>query len=132
MPPIELACIIDDDPVFVYGTKMMMQMASFAKEIMNFENGQDALEALEPLVRQADLSKIPDIILVDLNMPIMDGWQFIDEFTKIPCQKKVKLFIVTSSVDQEDRNRASRYQEVSSYVVKPLTLETLKEMKQAS
>ncbi|MEW7277195.1 hypothetical protein ABW636_01205 [Aquimarina sp. 2201CG1-2-11] len=61
-------------------------------------------------------------------MPILDGWQFLDEFVKIPCAKKIIIYVVSSSIDPEDVLRAKSYQGVSDYIVKPITIERLKEV----
>ena len=77
---INLACIIDDDEIYVYGVKCIMNMVDFTKDLIVFENGEDALNYFKPIMDDPDA--IPDVILLDINMPIMDGWQFLDEFRK--------------------------------------------------
>lgn len=125
MKKIDIACIIDDDPIFVFGTKKIMELANFCESFMVFPNGEEAINNLKPIV-EAGGPSIPDVILLDLNMPIMDGWQFLDEFTKIPCQKKIIIYIVTSSINPEDMEKAKRYDRISNYLVKPISVENLK------
>lgn len=125
MKQFNIACIIDDDPVFVFGAQKMMEIVDFARSIVVFNNGQEAIDALVPLLQRKEVDKTPDVIMVDLNMPIMDGWQFIEAFTQNPSEKKVILYIVTSSIDPEDQKRAERYSQVSNYILKPVTLEML-------
>lgn len=67
-------------------------------------------------------------MLLDLNMTIMDGWQFLDEFTKINTDKKIIIYIITSSIDPTDVERSKEYNNVNNYLVKPITLEILKEL----
>lgn len=126
MKKIELACIIDDDPIYVFGTKRIMQLANFCDNFMIFHNGKEALDKLKILI--ANDEKIPDIILLDLNMPVMDGWEFLDEFTIIPVVKQIIIYIVTSSIDPADVDRAKKYGGVSNYIVKPITMDLLKEI----
>jgi len=75
---------------------------------------------------------MPEIILLDLNMPVMDGWQFLDAFIKKYPNQDVHIFIVTSSIDQADIDKAASYKLVSNYVVKPLQRDQILEMIQAT
>ncbi|AXT60991.1 response regulator [Aquimarina sp. AD10] len=126
MKKIDIACIIDDDPIFIFGIKKIMELIGFSKSFMIFHNGKEALNNLKAIVSQEE--KLPDVILLDLNMPILDGWQFLEEFIKVPCKKKIIIYIVSSSVDPEDVLRAESYQEVSDYIVKPVSVQKLKEI----
>ncbi|MCO5949972.1 response regulator [Mucilaginibacter sp. RT5R15] len=71
---------------------------------------------------------LPEVILLDLNMPVMDGWEFLDEFTKVPPAKKIIIYIVTSSIDPADVEKAKQYEAISQYIVKPVTVDNLKEI----
>ncbi|WP_299431762.1 response regulator [uncultured Aquimarina sp.] len=128
MKRIDIACIIDDDPIFVFGIKKVMELINFCEGIMVFKNGQDGLNNLRAIISAKE--KLPDIILLDLNMPILDGWQFLEEFIKIPCDKKILIYVVSSSVDPEDVLRAKSYEGVSDYIVKPISVQKLKEVLQ--
>jgi CheY-like chemotaxis protein len=121
---IDLTCIIDDDPIFIFGTQRMMKIANFCESFMIFNNGKNALETLEKIIVAE--GTLPDLILLDLNMPIMDGWEFLDEFIKIPCKQKITLYIITSSIDNEDVKKAKTYSNVSNYILKPVTIDGLK------
>ncbi|MCJ8163362.1 response regulator [Pontibacter sp. E15-1] len=123
MKKIDIACIIDDDPIFVYGTRTIMEMAQFCESFMVFHNGKDAFENLKRIMLSGE--KLPDLILLDLNMPIMDGWQFLDEFIQIPNSKPICIFIVTSSIDPVDMEKAKRYSEINNYLIKPISIEQL-------
>lgn len=126
MKKIDIACIIDDDPIFVFGAKKIMHYGDFCNAFMIFHNGAEALTNLKSVISAGD--QLPDIILLDLNMPVMDGWQFLEEFTKIKTAKKITIYIITSSVDPADVLRAKQYDNVNNYIVKPITLEVLKEL----
>ncbi|MFV9482235.1 response regulator [Christiangramia sp. ASW11-125] len=126
MKKVDIACIIDDDPIFIYGTKRIMEMANFAESIMVFKNGEEAITKLRPIM--ISNKSVPDVILLDLNMPIMDGWQFLDEFITIPSSKKVIIYIVTSSVDPDDVERAKSYGEVDNYLIKPIKADQLMDL----
>lgn len=124
MKKIALTCIIDDDPIYIFGTRRMMEIANFCESFMIFNNGKNALETLEKIILAE--GTLPELILLDLNMPIMDGWEFLDEFIKIPCQQKVTIYIITSSIDNEDIKKAKTYSNVSNYILKPVTVDSLK------
>ncbi len=126
MKKIDIACVIDDDPIFVFGIKKIMELIDFCKNLMVFSDGEEALNNLKAIISANE--KLPDVILLDLNMPILDGWQFLEEFVKIPCKKKIIIYIVSSSVDPQDVLRAKSFELVSDYIVKPVTVEKLKEV----
>lgn len=122
MGKIDSCCIIDDDPIFVYGTKRIMKEIEFCESIVVFNNGQEALDGLME-ISQSD-KKTPQVIFLDLNMPIMNGWEFLDEFIKIPNNnlKKAIVYIISSSVDPRDLERVKDYkQRVNNYILKPIT-----------
>lgn len=126
MKKIEIACIIDDDPIYIHCTKRIMQLADFCESFLIFHNGKEALDRLSAIINNGE--NLPELILLDLNMPVMDGWEFLDEFTKIPAPQKITIYIVTSSIDPADVERAKQYDDVNNYLVKPVTVNTLKEI----
>ena len=126
MKKIDLACIVDDDPIFVYGAKRMLELANFCNGFLVFNNGHDALFKLKALIKSGE--ELPDLILLDLNMPIMDGWQFLDNFTKIKLEKKIIIYIVSSSIDPVDIEKSKEYEAVSNFVVKPISFNKIKEL----
>lgn len=124
MKKIALTCIIDDDPIFIFGTQRMMKIGNLCESFMIFNNGKIAIDNLKKIIRSGE--PLPDLILLDLNMPIMDGWEFLDEFIQIPCDKKITIYILTSSIDNEDLKKAKTYTNVSNYILKPITIDGLK------
>ncbi len=120
MNSINTACIIDDDPIFRFGTKKIMESVDFCKNFLVYKNGKEALEDLD--IRLKSNIDMPDVILLDLNMPIMDGWQFLDELVKIPNAKQIPIYIVSSSVDSRDIEKAKNYELVTNYIIKPFSV----------
>lgn len=72
---------------------------------------------------------MPDAIYLDIEMPIMNGWEFMDEFLKLPedIRSKINIFIVTSSISNDDKDKAASYPEIKKYITKPLDAEKLNE-----
>lgn len=126
MKKIDITCIIDDDPIFIFGARRMMELSDFCNSFMIFKNGQEAFNNLKPIMSAGE--NIPDVILLDINMPIMDGWQFLEEFIKIESHKLITIYIVSSSIDPMDVERAKEYESISNYIVKPITIQTLKDI----
>lgn len=114
------SCIIDDDPISVFGIKRSMKETNFSDNVVVYTNGQDALDGLTKMIDEG--KKLPSIIFLDLNMPIMDGWEFLDDFIKIPNTNtaSVIIFIVSSSMDPRDIIKAKSYNMVSNYILKPI------------
>jgi CheY-like chemotaxis protein len=123
---VDITCIIDDDPIFIFGTKKLMELTNFSNGYMIFQDGEEAYDMLNGLVTGGTI--IPDIIFLDINMPKMDGWHFLEEFQKIPLPKNVRIFVVSSSINPEDVERAKKIPIVSKYIVKPLSIPTLKQI----
>ena len=124
MKRINTICIVEDDPMQVFIITKMIEMTEMVENTMVFNNGKEAYNKLADIVLAAE--KLPEIILLDLNMPIWDGWQFLDEFTKIPISNTVIIFILTSSNDPADLKRAEAYNLSKNYLVKPIPVEQLK------
>ena len=125
---LKLTCLIDDDPIFLFGTQKLMELENFSESYVTYDNGEDAINSLKAINEQKGL--LPDVILLDLNMPIMDGWQFLEELERLSTPKKLTVYIVTSSVDPSDLERVTRYSAVKTYLVKPITSEVLEQIKQ--
>ena len=94
-----------------------------------FENGQKALTALESAIASPSHT-IPDIILLDIEMPVMNGWQFMNEYQLLPPEIKdrISVYMVSSSFTDEDQERVKSYPEIVDYIVKPLRIEKIVEL----
>lgn len=126
MKKIKSTCIIDDDPIFIYGAKRIMKEMEFCDEILVFNNGQEAIDGLLTITNRGE--KLPSVIFLDLNMPVMDGWEFLEDFVKTPNHNKdnVVVYIISSSVDPRDIERVNEYKIVHNYILKPITHQDLR------
>lgn len=123
MKKVKTACIIDDDPISVMIAKKLMELSNFCSNILVFKDGQEAVTNLKE--NHASGGAMPEIILLDLNMPVMNGWEFLNSMSQILEQQKCSIFIVTSSIDRSDLERARNHKDVVDCVVKPLTHQSL-------
>ncbi len=123
MKKINLACLIEDDPIHAFLSSKYLKLSGLVEDILVLSDGQEAYEKLKALMFAE--SKLPELILLDLNMPIWDGWKFLDEFLKLPVQSEITIYILSSSISEEDHEKAKEYNEVSNFIVKPITLDTL-------
>lgn len=121
--PIKLSCIIDDDDVYVNLIKKVIHLKKLSENLLIFKNGQEALDYFETL---EELS-FPEIILLDLNMPVMNGWGFLKAFSKIQPFKKfnTSLYIVSSSINKVEVEKAKTYEIVTDYLLKPVNISQL-------
>ena len=122
----KLTYIIDDDKLTVKLMSILISKNDFCEEIQSFYNAQHAIEVLKQ--NTLDNKILPDAILLDLNMPVMDGWQFLDEFVLLPLKKEISIFIMTSSIDPADIEMAKKYSVVKQYIMKPVTADKLNEL----
>lgn len=117
--------IIDDDKIYRFTTEKYIHLLKLAKKVSTYADGEEALNHIKDNIANSD--ELPDVILLDVNMPIMDGWDFIEEYISLNPQfpKPVTIYMVSSSIDERDRERAHKISEISAYIVKPITEEQL-------
>ena len=122
-----LACIIDDDAVYISLIKKVIETKNLCNNLLVFKNGKQSLEYFQTQLLKFNNSQIPEIIFLDLNMPVMDGWEFIEHFKKIKSKfkKTIKLYVVSSSINPLDVDKAKSFSEVNDYIVKPIHIQQL-------
>lgn len=128
MPNAELKLIyvIEDDSITAITTKLLLEKALGKIQVQLYPNGQRALNHLQTVVQEG--ARLPDLLLLDLNMPLMDGWEFLDAFSNLPFTHPVCVLLLTSSINPEDRAKAARYQTVAGYFSKPLEMRIVSRM----
>lgn len=118
-------CVIDDDKIYQLIIRKMVERTEEFDAIYFFEDGIEAFESFKSIE-----TPLPKFILLDINMPLMDGWQFLDTliFHRPNLLQETIIYIVTSSIAHSDREKAATYKEVSGFLSKPLSLEKLRKI----
>jgi CheY-like chemotaxis protein len=121
--------LVDDDEINNFISIKLIKKALLNTEIMACLNGKFAIDQLAD-IQKRDPSKMPDYILLDINMPIMNGWEFLEEFKRLNIDPlgKSKIYIISSSVFSNDINKAKSYPLVKDFISKPLNVEKIKEL----
>ena len=121
--------LVDDDEINNFISIKLIKKALLSTEIAACLNGKFAIEQLIEMQKKG-VDKLPDYILLDINMPIMNGWEFLDEYIRLNIDPvgKTKIFIISSSVFSNDINKARSYPLVKSFISKPLSVDEIKEM----
>lgn len=123
---------VDDDAITLMLCKKVIAKAEFASQIETSNNGEEALMYFENLKKEKEASNIvsePQLIFLDLNMPIMNGWEFLDIFSKSDYYSifpEVKVIVLSSTIDPRDIEKAKQYPMVLNFLSKPITIEMLK------
>lgn len=132
---IERVLCIDDDQITLVLCEMVIRKAKFAQEVIKAHNGKEGLSWFSAYFsRQKSKSspseEAPTIIFLDLNMPVMNGWDFLEDYMMKYADRlpETKVVIVSSTVNPEDFSRANRYDLVIDFINKPLTAEGLQDL----
>lgn len=120
--------IIDDDIVVRILVMKILKNIGYQGNIHQFENGELALKEFTQPTLDLSINTL-SLVLLDINMPLMDGWGFLDGLTELPDQNKKGHFItmITSSIDQSDKKKAFSYPDVKDFIQKPVSVQLLKE-----
>ncbi len=114
--------LVEDDPITVMVCDKIIRNTDFAEDVQTCHNGAEALKYI------TDTSTVPDLIFLDLNMPVMNGWDFLQEFEGLKMDTAPRIFILSSSVDPEDIRKAGQFPIVENVISKPLTVEHLEKI----
>ncbi|CAM3608584.1 response regulator [Zobellia roscoffensis] len=121
-------CIVDDDDIYRFTIIQSVKFLKIEHTTSVFRNGEEALNYI--LENQNNPDALPHLILLDIDMPIMDGFQFLEAYKNIEStiSKQIPIYMVSSSVDPEDIERAKSYSSVVDYLSKPLKSNKLKSL----
>ncbi len=133
MSKYQSVMLIDDNEIDNLINQKMVEAAGLSEYIYTHTGAKSAIEFLKN-VEQLDSSLVekvlPDIIFLDIDMPLMDGFQFLEEFNKLKeaTRKKCHIVMLTSSINPQDVSKSKNYDAVKKYLNKPLSQESLKEL----
>lgn len=121
---------VDDDPITLMLFKMVISKASFSNEIATARNGEVALKYFDEIKKTNSINKT-QLIFLDLNMPLMDGWEFLDSFSTSEYAEfhNTKIIILSSTIDPEDLEKSKKYPMVIDFLSKPISKEMLESLK---
>jgi len=120
---VDSVCIIDDDLIYQFLAKEEIEYTNLVGKIMFFDDGEKAIHFLTATLDNNDVASLPDVIFLDINMPIMDGWEFLGAYLLLKPRigKNIVIYIVSSSIDIRDLDKARSISEVSDYIIKPIS-----------
>ncbi|NCG30413.1 MAG: response regulator [Bacteroidetes bacterium] len=125
MDKVRKVCVIDDGDIYQFLLNKELKSTQIVDKILVFSDGAKALEFMTQVKDTPE--ELPDIIFLDVNMPVMNKWEFLDEFILLRprLSKGIVILIVSSSFDKRDIERAKQYAEVSDYIIQPVTRSNL-------
>jgi CheY-like chemotaxis protein len=128
MKKINTFCIVDDDDLYQFTTTLLLKKTDLVNKIIVFSDGLKAINFLKD--EMGNVENIPDILFLDINMPVMDGWEFLEEYLLIKpmMPKTVVIYMVSSSVDERDVLKAKSISALSGYLIKPISSENIMEV----
>ncbi len=123
MASYKTCLLIDDNYIDNFVTSRLLESCKFAESVVVRQSSAEAIEALR------DGLLTPDVIFLDLRMPVMDGFQFLQEYEKLDINKdNIKVFMLSSSLDPADLRRSNSNKYITQFVHKPLTKKVLEEL----
>lgn len=131
---LDVILCVDDDPITLMLCKMVIKKALFSNEIVTAKNGEEALNyfnKLKEINPEGEFEKTPQLIFLDLNMPVMGGWEFLELFNTNDYSQynSIKVIILSSTIDPEDLVKSKKYPMVIDFLSKPISREMLEYLK---
>ena len=118
--------VIDDDDINIFIIKKIVEKTGLDINMVSKGNGQQAIDYIKDSI--ANQEQFPNLMLIDINMPIMNGWEFIEAYQMLNVQQNVDMYILSSSVYENDIEKTKSYPLVKGFISKPLSIDRLKEL----
>ncbi|MFM2224721.1 MAG: hypothetical protein RJA07_923 [Bacteroidota bacterium] len=126
IPGLHCILLIDDDEATNYFNQILIKKTNIDVKVQFATNGQEGLDFLTCKGKFAANLEFPQpgLIFLDINMPIMNGWEFLDEYVKLPDEQKAKIVLsmLTTSMNPDDEERAKTNTNTNGFIRKPITL----------
>ena len=123
MKKVKLVCLVEDDPIQIFLMTKNIELTGMVDQTIIFQNGKAAYDGLKSMLDAGQ--PLPDLLFLDINMPIWDGWVFLEEFNLLQNSKPIEIYILTSSTSAEDFEKARLNGLANRYLMKPLTRDRL-------
>ena len=120
--------IVDDDEMYQMLLKRVIKKVGAEVDVLSFFNGDLALEAFKSALKAG--TGLPNIIFLDINMPVLDGWQFLEEYELLKDKVVLQpdIYMISSSLDDRDKSMALKNTSIKDFLRKPITLQLLQEI----
>lgn len=118
--------VIDDDDINIFIIKKIVEKTGFDIDMVAKSNGQQAIDYLSETITTHQT--LPNLVLIDINMPVMNGWEFVEAYQTLGIKQNVDLYILSSSVYENDIEKTKSYSTVKGFISKPLSIERLSEL----
>lgn len=129
---LDTILFVDDDPITLMLCKKVISKAAFSNQIITAQNGEEAINLFRNLMDDSEKT-VPELIFLDLNMPIMGGWEFLEEFNKSTFKQfhNIKVIVLSSTIDPEDLEKIKEFPMVMDFLPKPISLSMLNKVTEA-
>ncbi len=117
--------VIDDDDINIFIIKKIVEKTGYDVNMVSKANGLLAIDHLKATLNQ---ESFPHLVLIDINMPVLNGWEFLDAYEELHVTKRVDMYMLSSSVYENDIEKAKTYAKVKGFISKPLSIERLIEL----